>query len=310
LAQWKLALSTLTRQIDTARVPESFWTDFAHICDHLQTRRLFAPLKPDADMLLRAYLRRNGNYRSNAPLRSAYLATGDPAAATSWLLDLTSAASDPTQVLADLADAPWIPVAQRAPVYQRILEDKQNAVSHAEGFQRDSAQEDLRSWQVRWAKYLIETKQFSQAADYLAALPIETQRARAASLVPYELQATAQLGTLEAKIAGYRADSSSTPSPEILRAAARQLFDAGDKQSARKLIEFVFAREIENHQLVASNFLGLAEIRVADGDTPGALELLRRLVVVVGNPYENLDSAAAPKKPGTMPRPSNFSTNL
>jgi hypothetical protein len=107
------------------------------------------------------------------------------------------------------------------------------------------------------------------------------------------LQAAAQLGTLDAKIATYRADSSSAPSPEILRVAARQLFDAGDKQSARKLIEFVFAREIENHQLIASNFLGLSEIRVAAGDMPGALELLRRLVVVLGNPYENLDPAAA-----------------
>jgi hypothetical protein len=261
LAQWKLALSTLARQIDTARVPESFWADFAHICDHLQTRRLFAQLKPDADTLLRAYLRRNGNYRSNAPLRSAYLAAGDAASATLWLLDLVSVAPDPTQVLADLADAPWIPLAQRAAIYQRILENKMNAVSRAEGFQKESAEDDLRSWQVLWAKYLIQTKQFSQAADYLAALPVETRRARAAVLIPFELQAAAQLGTLDAKITGYRAESSSAPSPEILRAAARQLFDAGDKQSARKVIEFVFAREIDNHQLVAANFLGLAEIR-------------------------------------------------
>jgi predicted Zn-dependent protease len=293
LAQWRLALSTLTRQIDTARVPESFWTDFAHICDHLRARRLFSPLKGDTDTLLRAYLHRNGNYRSNAPLSGAFLAAGEPAAATSWLLDLASAAPDPTQVLADVADAPWIPVAQRAPIYQRILENKQNALSRAEGFQKESGQEELRLWQVRWLNYLIQTKQFTQAADYLTALPFETQHSRAASLVPYELQAAAHLGTLDAKIAGYRADASSAPSPEVLRAAARQLFEAGDKQSARQLIEFVFAREIENHRLVASNFLGLAEIRIAAGDTPGAIELLRRLVVVVGNPYENLDPAAA-----------------
>jgi Flp pilus assembly protein TadD len=293
LTHWKLALSTLTRQIDSARVPESFWADFGHICDHLQTRRLFAQLKPDADALLRAYLHRNGNYRSNAPLRSAYLAAADPAAATSWLLDLASAAPDPTQVLADVADALWIPLAQRAPIYRRILENKQNALALAEGLEKDSAQEDLRSWQVRWAGNLIQTKQFSRAADFLGTLSIETQRARAALLVPFELQAAAQLGTLDAKIAGYRADTSLAPSPDILRAAARQLFDVGDKQSARKLAEFVFAREIENHQLVASNFLGLAEIRIAAGDTPGALDLLRRLVVVVGNPYENLDPAAA-----------------
>src|SRR6267154_2539357 len=198
-------------------------------------------LKPDADAVLRAYLRRNGNYRSNAALRSAYLATGDPAAATAWLLDLASTAPDPTQVLADLANASWIPLAQRAPIYQRILENKQNALSHVEGFQKESALEDLRTWQVLWVKYLIQTKQFSPVTDYLAALPSETQRARASSLVPFELQAAAQLGTLDAKIAGYRADSSSAPAAEILRLAARQLFDAGDKQSARKLIEFVFA---------------------------------------------------------------------
>jgi predicted Zn-dependent protease len=293
LAHWKLALSTLTRQIDTARVPESFWTDFAHICEHLRARHLFTVLKPDVDTLLRAYLHRNGNYRSNAPLRSACLAAGDPVAATSWLLDLALAAPDPTQVLVDVADAAWIPAAQRAPIYQRILENKQNTLSRAEGFQKESAQEDLRSWQVRWLGYLIQTKQFAQATDYVAALPIETRHSNAASLVPYELQAAAQLGTLDAKIAAYRADSSSATSAEILRATARQLFEAGDKQSARKLIEFVFAREIENHQLVASNFLGLAEIRIAAGDAPGAIELLRRLVVAVGHPYENLDPAAA-----------------
>ena len=75
--------------------------------------------------------------------------------------------------------------------------------------------------------------------------------------------------------------------------AARQLSDSGDKQSARKVLEFVFAREIDDHKLEAANFLGLAEIRIAAGDTPGAVELLRRLVVAVGNPFENLDPAAA-----------------
>src|SRR5208282_4034321 len=93
-------------------------------------------------------------------------------------------------------------------------------------------------------------------------------------------------------LAAYRAEPQTTPAPEVLRNAARQLFDAGDKQSARKILELVFAREIEGHNLVAANFLGLAEIRLAAGDTSGALDLLRRLVVVVGNPFENLDPAA------------------
>jgi hypothetical protein len=55
----------------------------------------------------------------------------------------------------------------------------------------------------------------------------------------------------------------------------------------------VFARELEEHQLVATNFLGLAEIRIADGDTQGAVTLLKRLVLVVGDAYQNMDSSAA-----------------
>src|SRR4029077_2849199 len=90
-----------------------------------------------------------------------------------------------------------------------------------------------------------------------------------------------------------RAEPQNSPAPETLRTAARRLFETGDKQSARKILELVFAREIEEHQFVAANFLGLAEIRLASGDTAGALDLLHRLVVAVGNPFENLDPAAA-----------------
>jgi predicted Zn-dependent protease len=293
VAQWKLFFSALLRQLNSGHVPESFWADFSTACDHVRTRRLFAEVKPDVDALLRAYLRVNGNYRSNAPLRSAFLAGGDPASATAWLLDLSSAAADPIPVLSDVVDAPWIPLAQRAPIYQRILEAKQNNIGKSEGLEREGAQQELLSWQVRWAKYLVETKQFDLAGNYIASLPQETQKTEARVLVPLELRVAAQLGTLDKKIAEYRADPQSVPAAEILRTAARQLFEAGDKQSARKILEFVFVGEIEEHRLVAANFLGLAEIRIAAGDTPGAMELLRRLVLAVGSAYENLDSAAA-----------------
>jgi hypothetical protein len=293
IAQWKLFFSALLRQVDGRNVPESFWTDFARACDHVRTRRVFAELKPDVDALLRAYLHLNGNYRSNAPLHSAFLAAGDPAAAVAWLVDLSTAAPDPAQILSDVAFAPWIPLAQRGPIYQNILEAKQKAPAKAEGLEKEGAQEELSRWQLHWANYLIQTKQFSQAGEFIASLPQETRRAHATDLVPLEMQIAAQLGTLDEKISSYRSDPQTAPASEILRTSAKKLFEGGDKQSARKILEFVFAREIDEHRLVAANFLGLAEIRIAAGDTPGALELLRRLVVALENPYENLDSAAA-----------------
>ncbi|HEX3353448.1 MAG TPA: hypothetical protein VHS34_11550 [Terriglobales bacterium] len=297
IAEWKQAFAVLQQQVNSARPPESFWADFSRTCDHLRTSRSFNDLKPEVDAVLRSYLRHNGNYRSNAVLQAAYLATADPSSATSWLLDLASAAQDPTAVLSDVADASWIPLAQRAPIYQRILQAKQSAAVKAEGLEKESAMQSLHSWQVRWIKYLVTEKQFAAARDTIASLaasqPNDTNVAEASDLVPLDLQVAARLGTLDSRLESYRADPQAAPAPEILRAAAQQLLAGGDKQSARKILEFVFAREIEEHSLIASNFLGLAEIRIAAGDTPGAVELLRRLVVAVGNPFVNLDPAAA-----------------
>jgi tetratricopeptide (TPR) repeat protein len=293
LAQWKQAFAALSTQLNSTHVAESFWRDFGRTCDQLHAHRLFADLKPEADAIVRTYLRHNGNYRSNALLHSVYAAVGDPAAATAWLLDVSSAAHDPTAILADIADASWIPLAQRAPIYQRILESKESAAGKLNGLERQYAEQDLGSWQVRWVQYLVRTKQYAQAGAAIAALPQEMRNTRTATLVPLELQVAAQLGTFDAKLAAYRAEPQSAPPPEVLRSAARRLLEAGDKQSARKILELVFAREIEEHRLVATNFLGLAEIRLASGDTAGALDLLRRLVVAVGNPFENLDPAAA-----------------
>jgi hypothetical protein len=293
LAQWKEALAVLAKQLNSSRVPDSFWRDFGRTCDQLRTRHLFPELKPDADAIVRTYLRYNGTWMSNAILHPAYAAQGDPAAATNWLLDVASSAQDPARVLGDVADASWIPQAQRALIYKRVLELKESAIGKLDGIERQNAQQELGSWQERWIRYLVTTKQYADAAGAIAALPQETRAAENNALVPLELRVAAQLGTLDAKLTSYRMEPQSAPSAELLRTAARQLFEAGDKQSARKILELVFAREIEEHKLVAANFLGLAEIRLAAEDTAGALDLLHRLVVAVGNPFENLDPAAA-----------------
>ena len=293
IAQWKNAFAVLSNQVNAAHVPETFWSDFGRTCDQLASRKIFTELNPDAESIVRSYLRHNGNYRSNAILHSVYAANADLATGTSTLVSLSSSAPDPASVLADIADASWIPLAQRGIIYQRILELKQEAVDKLTGVSRDNAEQDLDSWQVRWIDYLVHSHKYPQAASAIDALPTRTRAARASALVVAELQAAAKLSTLDAKLAAYRDDPSSAPANEILRNAASKLFEDGVKQEARKVLEYVFARDIEEHQLTAANFLGLAELRIAAGDTPGALDLLHRLVVAVGNPLENLEPAAA-----------------
>src|SRR5258708_8080147 len=146
------------------------WSDLGGAWDPLRTRHLFPELKPDVDALLRAYLPLNGNYRSNAPLHSVFVAAGDPAAATAWLLDLSSAAPDAISVLSDVAFVPWIPLAQRGPIYQRILEAKQKAFAEAEGLQNEGALSEWNLWQLHWANYLVQTNQFAQSGDFMEAI--------------------------------------------------------------------------------------------------------------------------------------------
>jgi hypothetical protein len=78
-----------------------------------------------------------------------------------------------------------------------------------------------------------------------------------------------------------------------LSAAAAAIQKAHERPAANKILEFAYSREIARHNLDATNFLGLAEIRLDSGDVHGAVDLLNRLVLVVGQPCENLDAAAA-----------------
>ncbi|HEV8041807.1 MAG TPA: hypothetical protein VGP62_23215, partial [Bryobacteraceae bacterium] len=60
----------------------------------------------------------------------------------------------------------------------------------------------------------------------------------------------------------------------------------------RQVLEFVYSRQIELFQFSAATFLGLAEIRLEQGDTNAAVALLHRMTLVVGEPFENLADAA------------------
>jgi tetratricopeptide (TPR) repeat protein len=55
----------------------------------------------------------------------------------------------------------------------------------------------------------------------------------------------------------------------------------------------VYQREIDEHQLNVANMLGLAEIRIENGELSAALELLYRMTLTTANPFEAQDPAAA-----------------
>jgi hypothetical protein len=103
----------------------------------------------------------------------------------------------------------------------------------------------------------------------------------------------ARLQTIDAVLAGYRLNPDRAPKLPLLEQVARELQKKEEKSAAQKILEYVYTRQIEEHQLAAPAFLGLAEIRLDTGDTAGAMELLRRMTLIAAEGFDNLDSAAA-----------------
>jgi tetratricopeptide (TPR) repeat protein len=292
-AEWKRALDVFAKQLIGRGLPENFWTDFDVISARLRERRLGAQFKSDFDKLLRTYIHHNNTYRATPLLRSAYLLLDDPAAGTAWLLDLSSAANPESSFLTEIVLSRWIPAAQRGPLFERIIAVEQSSANQLEGMARENALQEVRMWQGRWIDSLIEAKQFSRASEVLASVTAKPTAEESAEFTLRQIEIAAGLHEFDAVLEGYRTQPESVPPLETLRSAANAIDHLGLKTESRKLFEFVYARAIENRELSAPNFLGLAEIRLQSNDLSGALELLRRLTLVFGQPRENLESSAS-----------------
>jgi hypothetical protein len=59
------------------------------------------------------------------------------------------------------------------------------------------------------------------------------------------------------------------------------------------VLEFVYTSQMKAGNLDQAAFLGLAEVKLQDNDTAGAMALLRRMVLISGEPFSGLDPAAA-----------------
>lgn len=292
LAEWKRTLELLKTQTTTARTPETFWGDFAATLTSLASHKRLAQFQTDVNEVLHNYVKRNGNYRLLPLLQAALPRLEDPGAASTLLLELSADAPEKLEFLRQFISSESKLKIDQEPIYQRALELAQENAEKSEGVAKEYAQQDYESLQVRWLQYLLETKQYDRLRNELGAMPKAIWEQRT-ELVAIQLKLAAQNGSLDSTIATYRADAEHAPSADVLRKTATELQQAGDQQSAKKILEFVFTREIEGGNLTAPNMLGLAEIRIQAGDLEGGVALLRRMTLVVGNPFETQSSAAA-----------------
>jgi hypothetical protein len=289
--EWKLALAAFSQMMDRSRVPQKFWPDLSDTLRHIGEAHQLSAVRDDVEKILRTYIRRNGSFQIEGILESAFIASGDPAAGLNWIAELSRHAADPVQFLDVLVDQPWVPDAHKNILYRQIVESAETRVSQTFGEQQSTAQNLLWSSETRWVAFLLTRRDDPTALQTAATMLVEArkQKIREAEVVELEVRLAARTRALTAQLVKYR-----DPLPlDQLRNAANTLAEEGDAVSARRVLEFIYASQMKAGNLDQATFLGLAEVRIQDNDLAGAMALLRRMVLISGEPFTGLDPAAA-----------------
>jgi tetratricopeptide (TPR) repeat protein len=286
--EFKTALQAFARQED-GRVREDFWRSLTATLEDIGQFQVFEAVRPEADRVLRTYIHRNGSYQVDVLLRAAMKAAGDPASGVAWIIDLAKSAPDPAEFIGNIVKQSWVPDEQRPALYAALIQDAKRKLDNSFGEARGWAESELRNRQFEWVEYLVAHKQTQAAERALADIPADVRKARNGQAAIFEVRIAAQAGTLKALLQRYSQEDAPI---ESLQLAATDLKQSGDDGAARLIMEFVYSRQLESFQFSAATFLGLAEIRLQQGDTNAAVALLHRMTLVVGEPFENLADAA------------------
>jgi tetratricopeptide (TPR) repeat protein len=284
-ARWKKALATFDQQLANGAVDDDLQAAAPAVIRHIGEHKLFAELRPDIDHLLKDYVAKQGTYRF-APLWQAAL----PYAGMDWVLTLAGGFDNQTQMLEQVWTSNLIAEKNRPEFVRRVL----TLLRHtpASGYEATQRPQQINRWLLRLAADLVEKKMTAQAQAALAEIAAEGRRLNAREFAALEIRVAAQDGRLNKLVESWQRFPKKAPTLEVLREAAVTVRAESGKAAANQLLEFGYARELTQGALEATNFLGLAEVRLDSGDLSGALALLHRMNLVAGQAFENLQSSA------------------
>jgi hypothetical protein len=100
------------------------------------------------------------------------------------------------------------------------------------------------------------------------------------------IRIAAQSNKLAELLQQFEQDPEKAPPLDALRNEALYMEDK-DPVNSRRLREYVYTRQIAERDFAPANFLGLAEIRLQQGDASQAMAILQRMTRVAGQPFEN-----------------------
>lgn len=290
ISAWQSAVDDLNRQMNASHVPGTFWSSFATVVSSIGAHGQLNVVHGELDTILRRYIGINGTYMTMPLLESIYKADGRTAATTQWILDLAvSSKTNAENVLYLLRDADWISPATRpsfdAQLVTLTLQQMLSAADQPDG----SAQDSLRQLRIDWLQALLKADNYTQAQAVFNAIPASDKKAHPDSWLPIEIRLAAHNQKLSALIAGWKLNPANAPEPALLSHVATML----DAASRDQLMAYVYETAIASNDLSSPNFLGLAAIRIRQGDVPAAVSLLNRLALVSSTMYADIDSSGS-----------------
>jgi tetratricopeptide (TPR) repeat protein len=290
---WRAAVEAFGRQVGLGSISPSFWNEAETAVRHIGANGLEAQLRDGIHAFFQQYTRRNGSYRIDSLLGAWYEASTDKAAVLQAALELGESAPNAEEFLGSVANAAWLPRAERETFLNRVIALLERRLADTMGPRNYYAERSLDEWRIRRIESWLATEQFGKAQT-----AVDSAEDSLKQMLRYEraalwVEVAARSGQLDALLDSYDQDAGNAPPLDALRDAATALRRAGASAPAERLLEFYFTRRIAQHDLSASNFLGLAELRFEQSRADDARALLRRMTLVSGEPFEHLAAAAA-----------------
>ena len=276
VTEWKQAVAAYEAQQGRPNLVNSFWPQCAAALEHIGQHGVAADLRPAVDSLLRAYVDRHAGYRT------------DSLVAPMAKYRLVDFAAEPMEVLEQFSYARDLSPPDKIVVLRRLLYlNRQQPPGQSNDWTVDV-------WQQELASLLLDAGDLAGARAVIASVPdsVRANRWRGGEFLELELRIAAKAGELSSVLDGFRRNPKDAPGFDALRNAAEQFTRRDEDAIADQILAFAYSRELDNGDFAASNFLGLAQIRLNTGDTAGAQELLRRMQLVADEPFEDLMPAA------------------
>jgi hypothetical protein len=287
VARWKSAIAIfLGIQSRGVSVPDFFWNRAAEMFIAIGERHALGELRADIANLLGDYYQRNKAYRLNELIEPAARASITSGEGTDWLVALARSMDDPELVIDTLIRLPELSDAQKISLQRDLVTVRAKRAEGLFGDERQSAKASLMQARWRLVAMLLDAGDMKGASAEWIQIPQEESRRFDASV---EIRLASRTGTLDVLLERYRS-SGNAPSAEVLQRAVVNL--RGEEESARKVLEFLYDREIRSGRLEAANFLGLAEVKLQRNDINTALALLNRMALVVEDGFDTLLPAA------------------